>query len=69
MASGIKPWTRQLELCTSWIEIISDELVLRGPELDAEGAEQLAIKAAALSEGAQALVAALQDIANKKAAS
>jgi hypothetical protein len=66
MASGIIPWTRQLELCTSWLEIISDELVLRGQELDAEGAEQLAVKAATLSERAQALFASLDQIAKAK---
>jgi hypothetical protein len=69
MASGIKPWTRQFDLCTSWLEIISDELVLRGQELDAEGAQQLAVKAATLSERAQALFASLDQIAKSKLSS
>jgi hypothetical protein len=66
MASGIIPWTRQFELCTSWLDIISDELVLRGQELDAEGVQQLAVKAATLSGRAQALFESLDQIAKAK---
>ena len=66
MASEIKPWTRQLELCSSWLEIISEELVLRGQELEPREAIQLAVKAATLSERAQALFESLNEIAKAK---
>jgi hypothetical protein len=66
MASGIKPWMRQMELCTSWIEIISEELGLRGQELDARDVHQLAVKAATLSECAQALFESLNEIVKAK---
>jgi hypothetical protein len=66
LASGIVPWLRQLELCTSWLEIISEELPLHVKELDSNGAQQLAIRAARLSERAQALFESLDQIAKDK---
>jgi hypothetical protein len=30
MTSGMKPWTRQLDLCDGWLEIIIEEIKLRG---------------------------------------
>jgi hypothetical protein len=66
MPSGITPWMRQLELCTSWLEIISEELPLHGKELDSNGAQQLAIKAARLSERAQDLFESLNQIVKDK---
>jgi hypothetical protein len=63
MASGIKPWTRQLALCNSWLEIIADELALRGHELEVTEANQLAEEAAAIQVRADGLALSLRNIA------
>jgi hypothetical protein len=63
-ASGIVPWSRQLDLMDQWLEIISQELGLRGQYLDAEGAIHLAAKAAALQARAEILFKSLTDIAS-----
>jgi hypothetical protein len=33
MTSGVKPWTRQLDLCDRWLEIIIEEIKLRSHEI------------------------------------
>ncbi len=63
MTSGIIPWTRQLELCSRWLEIIRDELPLRAQSLDTEQAKQLASDALTLLTRAKSLFDALKQIA------
>jgi hypothetical protein len=63
MASGIKPWTRQLELCGAWLKIIFDELALRGDELTPEEAGQLSAQASAIYTQAQMVSQSLDKIA------
>jgi hypothetical protein len=37
MTSGVKPWTRQLDLCDRWLEIIIEEIKLRSHEISPRG--------------------------------
>ncbi len=63
MTSGIIPWSRQLDLCGSWLEIISQELGLKGQYLDATDANDLAAKVADIQGRAETLFKFLADIA------
>jgi hypothetical protein len=49
-----------------WLESVSQELGLRGQYLDAEGANQLAVKAAGLQARAETLFKSLTDIASDR---
>ena len=62
MSSGIIPWTRQMELCSRWLEIIKDELPLLA-RLEPAQAHQLAVDARTLLGRAQALSEELDRIA------
>jgi hypothetical protein len=64
MTSGMKPWTRQLDLCAQWLEIIIEELKLRGHELSPTEINALSIAAARVRDRADALVKSLQQRPN-----
>ena len=59
MTSG-KPWTRQLELCDRWLEIIIEEIKLRGHELSLTEVNALSIDAARIRDRVAALIKSLQ---------
>ena len=60
MTSAIKPWTRQLDLCDRWLEIIIEELKLRGHELSRTEINALSLDAARIRDRADALIKLLQ---------
>jgi len=66
MSSGIKPWTRELALCGSWLGIILEELKLRGHELSVTEVNALAVDAATVRERAEAVSKSLRDIARSR---
>jgi hypothetical protein len=55
-----KPWTRQLNLCNGWLEIITEEIKLRGHELSPTEVNALSIDAARIRDRADALIKSLQ---------
>jgi hypothetical protein len=64
--SGIKPWARQLALCSEGLDIIARELPLRGDELDEEEALRLCGYASDIRSQANNLAKSLEEIAQKK---
>jgi hypothetical protein len=60
MTSGMKPWTCQLDLCDGWLEIIIEEIKLRGHELSPTEINALSIDAARIRDRADALIKSLQ---------
>jgi hypothetical protein len=58
--SGMKPWTRQLDLCDGWLEIIIEEIKLHGHELSRTEVNALSIDAARIRDRADALVKSLR---------
>ena len=63
MASDLKPWMRQLALCSEWLEIIARELSLRSHELDAEESFKISTYASGIQFRAQGLFDSLEGIA------
>lgn len=57
--SGITPWKRQLELCDRWLEIIQDELALRGEDLNLTERAELSSLARAIAERAHLILDAV----------
>jgi hypothetical protein len=62
----MKPWTRQLDLCDGWLEIIIEEIKLRGHELSPTEINALSIDAARIRDRADALIKSLQRRPNWK---
>jgi hypothetical protein len=60
MTSGMKPWTRQLDLCDKWLEIIIEEIKLRGHELSPTEISALSVDAAGIRDRTDALVKSLR---------
>jgi len=54
--TGRKPWTRQLELCSSWLGIISEEVEMYGHTLDAAESRELAAHTRTLTQRAERLL-------------
>ena len=54
--TGRKPWTRQLELCSSWLGIILEEVETYGLTLDAAESRELAAQARTLTQRAERLL-------------
>jgi hypothetical protein len=67
--NGYKPWKHHLDLCASWLEIISDELALYGDQLSAKEAHDLCADAATAWKRAESLFKSLDELANKRGAS
>jgi hypothetical protein len=60
MTSGVKPWTRQLDLCDRWLEIIIEEIKLRSHEISPTEVNALSVDAARIRDRADALIKSLQ---------
>jgi hypothetical protein len=65
--SGIVPWRRQLELCDRWLEIIAEELLLRGEYLTPAEAAELNQRAEQIAERGERLVSFLSEKDGSKA--
>jgi hypothetical protein len=60
MTSGVKPWTRQSDLCDRWLEIIIGEIKLRSHEISPTEVNALSVDAARIRDRADALIKSLQ---------